>query len=974
MIDPPAARLFLLSAAILVVASCPGGMVVEPVPPRPPEIPVQRPQEMPAIPDGEAKLPFDPAAIRGRLANGLDFYILENWRPEKRAEFWLAVDVGSMQEDDDQLGLAHFVEHMAFNGTRHFAKQELVDYLERIGMRFGPDVNAFTGFDETVYMLRVPTDDPALVSTAFQILEDWAQGISFDDEEIDKERGVVVEEWRLGRGAQARLRDRQFPIIFKDSRYAERLPIGEREILEGARYETLRRYYEDWYRPELMAVIAVGDFDGGEIERLIREHFSGLRAADDPRPRETYPVPDHTETLYGITTDPETTVTTVSVYQKLEKRPRHRVGDYRRQIIEQIYHGMLNARLDELRQQSDPPFLYGFSAAAGFVRSRDISVQTAAVREGAAERGLRALLTEVERVDRHGFTQTELERMKEDLLRSYEQAFNERDKRDSSSYASEYMRHFLEKEPSPGIATELELVQELLPAIGLEEVNRLASESIQEANRVVLVSGPEKPEVPLPSEEALAEVFRSAEAAEVAPYVDRVRQEPLLSEMPRPSPVVEERTLEEVGVTEWRLGNGVRVVLKPTDFKNDEVLLSGFSPGGHSLAGDDQYTSAAFAVRVVAEGGLGAFSQVELEKALAGKLAQARPFISELEEGIAAGASPQDLETMLQLLYLTVTSPRLDADAFQGLMVRLRAFVENREARPEAVFQDRITLALHQGHPRRQPISLETLDRIDLETAFDFYRERFRDAGDFTFVLVGAFQLEAVRPLIETYLGGLPAGGRLESWRDIGVETPEGIVKVEVRRGLEPKSRIRLIFTGEAEWSRESVHDIGSLAAALRIRLREILREDLGATYGVSVGGALSRRPQERFSFSVDLGCAPENVERLVDTILAEVEALRNAGLDESYAQKAREAQLRQRETDLKENGFWLGALRLYYTHGLDPRLLLQHDQLVERVTPENLKASAQLYLDSERYLLAILYPAADAPTDSRGSAATESL
>ncbi|MEE8277767.1 MAG: insulinase family protein, partial [Thermoanaerobaculia bacterium] len=565
----------------------------------------------------------------------------------------------------------------------------------------------------------------------------------------------------------------------------------------------------------------------------------------------------------------------------------------------------------------------------------------------------------------------ELDRKKSDLLRSYEQAYNERDKRDSGSYAGEYLRHFLEGEPSQGIERELELVRELLPSIGLEQINRLAQRWISEANRVVLVSGPEKTEVPLPAEETLAEIFRAVEGSQIEAYVDEVRREPLLAETPEPSPVVDERTIEGVGVTEWRLANGVRVVLKPTDFKNDQVLLTGFSPGGHSLVADEYYTSAAFAAAVVGEGGLGTFSQVELEKALAGKLAGARAYIGELEEGVNASAAPQDLETMFQLLYLAITSPRADREAFQAFTARLEASLENRHARPEAVFQDRITLALYQGHPRRRPPSLEMLDEIRLDTALEVYRDRFRDADDFTFILVGRFDLETIRPLVETYLGGLPSTERQESWRDVGVQTPDGIVELQVRKGLEPKSRIRLIFGGPAQWSRESVHDIRSLAAAFRIRLREILREDLGATYGVSVGGSIDDRPRGRFAFSIGLGCAPENVERMLETIFAEIDSLRRQGLDESYAQKVRESQLRRRETDLKENPFWLAALKLYYARGLDPRLLLDFDRLVERVTPANLKASAERYLDAERYLLGVLYPAeADSASTLESAAA----
>ncbi len=912
-----------------------------------------------------AELDFDPSVITGQLPNGLRYYIRANSRPENRAELWLAVNAGSLLEDDDQLGLAHFVEHMAFNGTQNFEKQDLVDYLESIGMQFGPDINAFTSFDETVYTLTVPTDDETILKQAFQILQDWAQGVSFEGEEIDKERGVVIEEWRLGRGAQARIRDKQFPVLFKDSRYAERLPIGELEILEAAPHDAFRRFYKEWYRPDLMAVIAVGDFDPEVIKEKIHQHFGVLQGPDIARQRPLYPVPDHEETLFAITTDPEATNTVVSVYYKLEKRTQSRLGDYRRQLVEQLYHAMFNARLDELRQQADPPFLFAFSTSAGLVRTRDVYMQAAAVKDGEVLQGLDTLLTEVERVDRHGFTQGEFERMKSDFLRRYEQAYAERDKRESSTFAGEYMRHFLEEEPSPGIEIELQLVRDLLPTITLAELNKLADEWITESNRVLLVSGPEKQDVQLPDEAELAQVFESVEKREILAYVDRVRDKPLVEKLPAPGKVEETRQISEIGVTEWRLSNGPRVVLKPTDFKNDQILITAFSPGGDSLVQDEDFPSASFATAVLGEGGLGEFDQIELEKALAGTLASVAPFISELEEGLDGSASPQDLETMFQLLYLTVTAPRADAQTFQSLMTRFQTFIENRRARPEAVFADEIALVRYQDHPRRRPPTLELLDQIDLGTAERIYRDRFSDISDFTFFLVGNFDPDEIRPLVETYIGGLPSTGREETWRDVGATPITGPRIVEVEKGLEPKSQVRLIWSGPATWSREGQHDISSLADALQIRLREVLREDLGGVYGVGVSGSLIRRPEERFSFSVSFGCAPESVEPLVEAVKREISKAQSDGLAASYTDKVQEIQRRGREVDLRENGFWLRALKSYYSLDLDPRLILAHEELVERVEPAKLEETAKRYLDLDTTFQAVLYPEA-ADSDSR--------
>jgi len=869
----------------------------------------------------------------------------------------LIVNAGSILEDDDQQGLAHFVEHMAFNGTKHFEKQELVDFLESIGMSFGADLNAYTSFDETVYMLTVPTDDDETLEKAFLILEDWASGLRFDGDEIDKERGVVLEERRLGRGSGARLRDKQFPIIFKGSRYANRLPIGQEEILANAPHDALRRFYRDWYRPNLMAVAAVGDFDVAAIEKRIRKHFSGLENPETIRPRTLFPVPDHEGTLFAIATDPEATQTRVSVYYKQPKGPSGTREQFRRALVEQLYHEMFNARLDELRRSPEAPFLFAFSSNGSLVRSTDGYFQEAGVKEGGVERGLEALLTEIKRVEQHGFTATELERVKKDVLRRYEQGYRERDKQRSRSHASEMVRHFLSDEAMPGIELELEMAREFVPSIELDELNGLTSEWVSDNNRIIVVSAPEKESETTPAEEALLAVFDKVSSKTIDAWVDKVRQDPLVAEIPEAGTVVDQSTIEELGVTHWKLSNGVEVVLKPTDFKNDEIRLSGFSPGGSSLVDEASSTSADFATSLVREGGLGVFDRTELEKALAGQVASASVSLGELSEGASGGASPENIETMFQLLYLSFTAPRKDEAAVESWKARMRAFLENRDSQPNTAFSDEWSRRLFGNHPRRQPFTTETLDRIDLDRAMEIYRERFADAGDFTFVIVGNFVPEEIKPLVLTYLGGLPSTGREESWRDLNIERAQGITYFEVHKGLEPKSRVRLTFLGDAEYSRQAQHDIRSLASVLSIRLREVLREDKGATYGVGVNGGISRRPRERYSFTVSFGCAPENVEELTEAVFAEIKSLQADGIDDSYLEKVRETQSRRRETSLRENNFWRRALENAYDYGTDPLLILDYDSLVQSVSSERVQTAAEQYLSSDHYLLGVLHP-----------------
>lgn len=908
-------------------------------------------------PGAETLLPVDSSITTGQLNNGLKYYIRVNRKPENRAEVRLAVNAGSILEDEDQQGLAHFVEHMAFNGTEHFAKHDLIDYLESIGMRFGPDVNAYTSFDETVYMLQIPTDSSEIVETAFRILQEWAYRVSFEPEEIDKERGVVIEEWRLGRGADARMRDEQFPTLFKDSRYAQRLPIGQKTVLDTFHHETLRRFYRDWYRPDMMALVAVGDFDKSHIENLIKTHFSGIPPSPAPRKREFYPVPDHSEPLFAIAADPEATGSRVSVYYKRDTREEGSEAAYRRSLVEALYDAMFNQRLDELRRQPEPPFLFAFSGQGRFVRTKEVYVLSAGVKEDQVAGGLETLLVEAARVRRFGFTATELQRQKTEMLRAMEQAYNERDKTESRVYAAEYIRNFLTAEPIPGIEYEYQLYQKFIPAITLEEVNRQAGELLTDHNRVVLVNMPEKEGVAVPSEAELQAVFQKAARVTVTPYLDQVSEAPLLPASPLPGKIGAENQIEEIGVTEWNLFNGVRVILKATDFQNDEVIFSAYSPGGNSLLPDRDYIAAVTAASIVSQGGVGNFSQIELQKKLAGKVVAVSPGIGALTESFSGSASPRDLETLFQLIHLYFTAPRKDSTAYLSYRSRIKGFLQNRGADPESAFEDTIDVVMAQRHFRARPWSEELLEEMDLARSFAIYRERFADASDFTFIFVGNLDLAAIRPLTETYLGSLPSLNRRETWKDPGIRPPAGVIRKEVRKGREDKSEVRIIFTGPFEWSRQNRYDIAAMAALLRIKLRETLREDLGGTYGVGVRASPSHYPEPDYEFSVSFGCAPGRVEELIQTVFQQIDSLKQFGASDKYLQKIKETQRRQYETDLKENNHWLSSLQFYYFNGESPLNILDYPQYVEKLDAAAIRKAAQAYLNEENYAIFILFP-----------------
>ena len=910
--------------------------------------------------DLDQPIPVNPQVTIGEFENGIDYYIQVNKKPENRAALWLVVNSGSVLEDDDQRGLAHFVEHMAFNGTEHFKKQELVDYLESIGMQFGPEINAFTSFDETVYYLNVPTDSAQFLETGFQILEDWAHALALDADEIDKERGVIIEEWRLGRGARDRMLNEQLPILFKGSRYAQRLPIGEREIVKSADYETIRRFYHDWYRPDLIGVIAVGDFDKVRIMDLLKHHFASIPPLKTARERILYPVPDHEKPLFAIATDPEASHTQVSIYFKSERRHISTLTDYRVLLMENLYNHMLNQRLDELTQQTDPPFLYAYSGKGEFVRTKEVYLLGSVVKQNGVERGMEALLTEALRIKRHGFTCSEFERAKQEILRRAEQRYKERDKTESTQLARQYMSHFLSNDPIPGPEQSLLLAERLLPDIRLEQVNALAGQWITENNRVVLVNAPEKRDVAVPDGKQLSAVFDNVMQKDIRPWQDNVRDEPLVADIPVKARIVTRNEHPDLGITELKLSNGVHVILKPTDFKNDQVLFDGYSFGGNSLVSDQDYMSALAAPSIIEESGAGNFTNIELEKKLSGKIVSVSPYISTLTQGIRGSGSPEDLETLFQLIYLYFTAPRKDESAFESFITRMKGYIENRSAKPETAFMDTLQVTLAQHHPRSKPLSLERLNEIELGTAFDFYKQRFKDAGDFTFFFVGSFEPDSIKPFIQSYLGALPSTDRKESWKDPGIRPPKGVIERCVYKGIEPKSMVRVVFTGEFDNSRESRYALNSLESAMRIKLREVMREDLGGTYSVQVNTSAEKYPVPEFALHIMFGCAPDRVEEMTSTLFARIDSVQTYGLTEEYVHKVRENQHREFEINLEKNIFWLHQLKYRHMYDMPYAMIVDYPELIQTLSAEMLGQAAERFMDQQNYVRVVLYPEND--------------
>jgi zinc protease len=941
--------------------------VAEPEPAQEDEEVSQAEEPEPAPWSGDAPLPFDPDVIQGELSNGLNYFIRQNSEPEARAQLSLVLRVGSVLEEEDQRGLAHFVEHMAFNGTERFAKQEIVSYLESLGSSFGPDLNAYTDHDETVYWIEIPTDDPEVLETAFQILSDWAYAISFDPEEVDLERGVVLEEWRLSQGFDSRFYRNLYSLLFGDSQYAERAPIGILEVVELALAEDLIAFYERWYRPNLMAVVAVGDFDPELIEGKIKQHFAAPPEGEstyeravvaEPTERPLFDVPDNEAPLVDVFTDPEAPGTQITLVRKIAPEVGQDQAAFRRLVAEELAFMMLNARLFERGQQANAPWLWSGSGRGQFVDPFDILTFTIVTEPDGVEVGFEALLEVMQRAGQHGFTEGELEREQANLLSSAERHYTQRDQIESLQVADRFRDHFLRGTPVPGPEAEWELYQQILPLISLAEVDALAESWIQPENTVLLVLGPEEID-PSGGEElaaALDSQLSNAGAMVVEPYADTFDDVPLLAQIPEAGSIVAETTIEEVDAIEWTLSNGVTVIAKQTDFMDDEVLFTSFSPGGHSLVSDEDFVSASYAADIAAGSGVGPHDSVALDKLLAGKRVSVTPYIDELFEGLSGNASPQDLETLFQLSVLYATQQRFDDDHFETFEASLRSSAELRPTQPDWVLFDRVNTLLGQSHLRRRPLSVAVVDELDLERASAAYADRFSDISDSTFVFVGAFDWDELRSLAEIYLASLPSVGASESWRNIGVERPQGVIDETVHIGIEPRSNTVWVFSGEMDWSRGESLALTVAGEVLQIRLRERVREQLGGTYAIQVGTRSTASPDPDFLFFVIFGSDPDRVEELLGEVEVEMDWLRNGG-EQSYLDTVKELLRTNREEDLRDNSFWLDRISNTKQQGDAFEAVSQYDVRLDELTLEQVAAAATRYLNMDRFVRVVLYP-----------------
>src|SRR5262245_48104781 len=861
-----------------------------------------------------------------------------------------------MDEDEDQRGLAHMLEHMAFNGSTHFKSGELVKYLESIGARFGPHVNAYTSFDETVYMLDVPTDRPGTMTRGFEALSDFAGGISLDTAEIDRERGVVIEEWRGRLGAGTRMQEPQLKALFGDSRYVNRIPIGTPEVLKSFPPDRLRQFYRDHYRPGRMAVVVVGDINPTEIEGLIKEHFSSLQPGGAPRT--VYPIPDHADTRYVSVSDVEAQGSSVSITHKGPLLALRTAGDYRRTVVRSLMHQMLNARFAEIARQPNAPFLRAGSDDETVGLTVEAASVSARVNDGSVAGGLRALGEEIARVRQHGFGEAELDRGKRSALASYERAYNERGTTESEGYASELLRHYLSDEAAPGIAVELDLVRAFLPTITAAEIGSMARDLFSDRNRVVIATAPQKEGLVAVAEPAMREALTAGTSATVTAWRDEMGERELLAKKPEPGKVTSRREIAELGVTVLKLSNGVEVWLKPTDFRNDQVLFTSYGRGGLSGIAQDDYLNASLATSLVGTAGVGGFTPIDLGKLLAGRIANASAYVSSYSQGISGSSTPKDLETALQLTYLHFTAPNVNAEAFELMKRRLEASLANQAQSPGAVYGERVRRINTLDHYSARALQLGDLPKLDPEKMMAFYRQAFANAANFTFFFVGTFTVDAVTPLLEQYLGSLPSKGSSDSRKgDMHLEFPSSVVREVVTKGQEPRSQTVITFYADTGLEELETHRLQAATEVLEIRLRDILREQLGGTYSVGVNYS-NTSPQSGYGVtSVQFGSAPENVESLTAAVMKEIDRLRREGPSAEDLRAVKEAEKNDLQTAMRQNGYWLNSLQAMHLLGRDPKRILQRTERAESLTPENVHAALRKYFPGDRHTEVTLMP-----------------
>jgi zinc protease len=881
----------------------------------------------------------------------MNYYIKANKEPKERASFYIIQNVGALLEDDHQDGLAHFLEHMALNGTKHFPEKGIINFLERHGVALGENINASTSQNETVYNLSdVPVNKPGIMDTCLLILHDWSHFLLLTDEEIDAERGVIKEEWRTSWDAQRRMFTASLPYLYPNSKFAERDVIGEMEVIENFKYDVLRDFYHTWYRTDLQAIAMVGDFDAKEMEQKVKQMFSQIPQVENPPERPFYEIPDHEEPIYGLVTDKEADQTIIRylIRHRKEKTGPETLLDHREDYIRELFNSMMGQRINELLQQGDPPFVFGIVNYGDFERGYEALTVALLPKPNEEARGLAAILTELERAKRFGFNPGELERAKAEILTQWEKYYNERDKIHNEEYINDYVNHFLDGEAFLSADQGYMLVQAVLPTISTEDFNQRIPGWVTDRNRVLVIQGPEGEEfVHLTQAEAFS-VFEMVSASVIEPYAEDQLAESLVSEEVPLNGVLSTKELEVFDAVEWTLENGARVIFRHADFEKDQVQIRGYSVGGGSRYENEDVPTINLLTALTSFYGVGDYDVTTLQKMLAGKNVSLNLQLGGLFEEVSGSATPRDIEIMMQLLYLSFNQPRFDNEAHNAIMARYRALVENMGNNPQKIMGDSLSLILTNYHPRTRILDLAFLDDIEFERIEQIYRDRFTDASDFIFIIVGNIEAAEVEMLARKYIGSIPDLERKESWIDRKVREPEGVVKKEIVLALEiPKANVNLVFHQPMEYSAYNSLVLRVIQGILDLRFTETIREEEGGTYGVQVGTDLQHWPVELASLQVTFDCDPGRAEDLKQKVYLELEKLASAGPTKEDLSKTVENLLKTREQSKEHNSYYLNALYNYYIHGINFDDPANYEGILKELSVKDVKKTMKaLYKD----------------------------
>lgn len=902
-------------------------------------------------------IPLDTAVRTGKLSNGFTYYIRKNNEPAKRAFFYLANKVGSILEDDDQQGLAHFLEHMNFNGTTHFPKNELIDYLQKAGVRFGADLNAFTSFDETVYQLPIPTSDPKMVSRGLDIMRDWAQEALLETDDIDKERGVIIEEKRLRQGLSERIQEQTLPITLNNARYVRRSPIGIDSILLHFPAATLRRFYHDWYRPNLQALIVVGDVDVDKVEQQIRKQFADLKNPVNEKPRPEYTIPLTGKNQFLTITDKELSATALEMTVKHKEEKMKTTTDYLNAVKRSFFNQLLSARIGELSQKPNPPFLGVQAGIGGLMGGLDQFSFSVTAKPGKLAEAFTAGWSVIEQVKRAGFTESELDRAKVAYLTNLEKSAKEKNKTSSESYVKEYQSLFLQESPSPGFDWEYNFLKKEIPGITLDDLKAVASEYIKDTNRDIFIVAPDKEKGNLPDSAAVTTWFKTVANSALEQYKDNVTDRALLKQLPVPGKVVAQKKYPSLGIEQLTLSNGVKVWLKPTTYKNDVVQFMSFAPGGINKYSNEDYPTASSAAGIIGGSGLADMSPLQLSKILNGKSASAGAYISARTQGVGGASTLGDLETALQLVYLRFTAPRKDTVLFENAMAQAREQITNRYNDPGNVFKDTVGAVLSGYNYRTSPGTLARIDSISLEKAYEVYRDRFADASQANFVFVGNFNTDSIRPLLEQYLGALPSLNKKEKAVKIPLHAPTGQLVKTVTKGHDNKATVLMVYNGDCTYNTDNKVQLQALSEILQYRLLTSLRENAGEVYTPSVQGSMAKEPDQRFAINVSFGCAPEHVDHLVGLVQQDILHLQENGATADEVQKFKAGFQKVYEVQSESNEFWLQFISGKVQSNEELKELPNVEKQLNKVNGATVKAAAKTYLSGKNVFRFVALP-----------------